>query len=123
MLSSEARAFLRSSIRSVWALEALKCLHTEPSRGWTHHLLSVELRASELAIQQALSAFRSAGLVTDEAGVIRFQPETPAQEAVVAEILAEFERRPVALIKEIYIPESRKIQDFADAFRLKKDDT
>ena len=121
MLSSEARAFLRSSIHSVWALEALKCLRSEPSRQWTAAALSGELRASELAIQQALTAFRSAGLVSDESSV-RYQPASPALDALAAEILSEFERRPVALIKEIYIPETSRIQDFADAFRLKKDD-
>jgi hypothetical protein len=122
VLSPEARAFLRASIRSVWALEALKCLRSEPTRQWTAAALSAELRASELAIQQALTAFRSAGLVSDESD-IRYQPATSALDALAGEILSEFERRPVALIKEMYILETSRIQDFADAFRLKKDDT
>ena len=122
MLSSEARTFLRSSIRSVWALEALKCLRNEPSRDWTPDALRVELRASELAIQQALAAFRSAGLLGEEDGRIRYRPASPETDALVGEIAFEYERRPIALIKEIYISETQKIQDFADAFRIKKDD-
>lgn len=123
MLSADARTFLQSAIRSVWALEALKLLRSDPARGWTADALRVELRASELAIQHTLTALRSAGVVVDDGDRVRYQPATPGIEAVLDQIAVEYERRPIALIKEIYVPETRKIQDFADAFRIKKDDT
>jgi hypothetical protein len=123
VLSSDARALLRTAVRSVWALEALKCLRTEPIHHWTVDALRVELRASELAIQQAVSGFRAAGLVADEEGGIRYRPATPQIDALVGEIGREYERRPIALVKEIYVPETSSIQDFADAFRFKKDDS
>ena len=122
MLSSDARTFLQSAIRSVWALEALKLLRTDPGRGWTADGLRVELRASELAIHHTLTALRSAGVVAEEGQSVRYQPATPEIQAVLDEITVEYERRPIALIKEIYVPETRKIQDFADAFRIKKDE-
>ncbi len=123
MLSAEAGTFLRSSIRSIWALEALKCLRSDPSRGWTADALRVELRASELAIHHTLLAFRAAGLVTEGAGTVRYHPASVEIDAIAGEIVGEYERRPIALMKEIYIPETRKIQDFADAFRIKTEDT
>ena len=122
MLSADARSFVRSSLHSVWSLEVLKSLRTSASRVWTADALRIELRASELAIQQALAAFRAAGILAEEpGGGVRYHPP-PDLDRLVIEIITEYERRPIAVIEEIYISETRKIRDFADAFRLKKDD-
>jgi hypothetical protein len=123
VLSADARTLVRTVIRSVWALEVLKCLRAALDRSWTPDALRVELRASAVAIQQALAAFRAAGLVSDEpGGVVRYQPANPGLDALAAEVMAEYDRRPIGLIEEIYVSETSKVQDFADAFRIKKDD-
>ena len=121
MFSEDATAFIRAAIRSVWALEALRSLRGQSSRTWSAKALTQELRASELVIQEVLSTFRSIGLLASDAdGAVRYVPASPELDAVVAEILAEYERRPVFVMKEIYAVETSKIQDFANAFRLKK---
>jgi hypothetical protein len=123
VFSDDATAFIRAAIRSVWALEALRCLRAQKSRTWSATALTLELRASELVIQEVLATFRSIGLLTAEAdGGVRYGPASPELDAVVGEIVAEYERRPIAVMKEIYATETSKIQDFANAFRLKKNE-
>jgi hypothetical protein len=121
VFSDDATAFIRAAIRSVWALEALRCLRAQNSRTWSVKALTQELRASELVIQEVLATFRAVGLLTAEAdGAARYAPASAELDAVVGEIVAEYERRPIAVMKEIYAVETSKIQDFANAFRLKK---
>lgn len=123
MFSDDATTFVRAAIRSVWALEALRCLRAQNSRTWSARALTQELRASELVIQDVLTTFKAAGLLSHDAdGAVRYAPVSPELDAVASEIVAEYERRPVAVMKEIYAADTRKIQDFANAFRLKKNE-
>lgn len=123
MFSEDATAFIRAAIRSVWALEALRCLRAQNSRAWSARALTQELRVSELVIQEVLSTFKSIGLLSSDAeGAVRYVPASPELDAVVGEILAEYQRRPVSVMKEIYAVDTKKIQDFANAFRLKKNE-
>jgi hypothetical protein len=122
VFSEDATAFIRAAIRSVWALEALRCLRAHNSRTWSAKALTRELRASELVIQEVLTTFKAIGLLNaDVDGAVRYAPTAPELDAVVREIIGEYERRPIAVMKEIYAVETSKIQDFANAFRLKKD--
>ncbi len=123
MFSDDATAFIRAAIRSVWALEALRCLRAQKSRTWSAQALTRELRASALVIQEILSTFKAIGLVSVEMdNTVRYAPASPELDAMAGEIVAEYERRPIAVMKEIYAVETSKIQDFADAFLLKKRD-
>jgi hypothetical protein len=123
VFSDDAIAFIRAAIRSVWALEALRCLRAQDSRTWSAKALTQELRASELVIQEVLTIFKAIGLLSADAdGAVRYAPVSPELDAVVGEIVTEYERRPIGVMKEIYAAETSKIQDFANAFRLKKNE-
>jgi hypothetical protein len=120
VFSEDATAFIRAAIRSVWALEALRCLRAQNSRTWSAKALTQELRASELVIQEVLTTFKAIGLLSaDVDGAVRYAPTSPELDALVGEIVGEYERRPIAVMKKIYAVETSKIQDFANAFRLK----
>jgi hypothetical protein len=121
VFSEDATAFIRAAIRSVWALEALRYLRVQNSRTWSAKALTQELRASELVIHEVLTTFKAIGLLSADAdGSVRYAPTSPELDAVAGEIIGEYERRPIAVMKEIYAVETSKIQDFANAFRLKK---
>lgn len=121
MFSDDATAFIRAAIRSVWALETLRSLRVQKSRTWSARALTQELRASELVIREVLTTFQAVGLLETEAdGAVRYAPASPELDAVAGEIVVEYERRPIAVMKEIYAVETSKIQDFANAFRLKQ---
>ena len=123
MISDEAKAFLRAVIRSVWALELLLLLRKQRGYTWTVDALKRELRASDTAIRQALPNFRIAGLIEgDSDHSIRYAPATAQLDALVQEIASEYAHRPFAMLNEILAPRESNVEQFARAFRFRKDD-
>ena len=121
VVSDEIKAFLRSYVRSIWALELLLFLRSHADRTWSVATLTRELRASEPVVRGSLGLFQAAALIHEEPdGNVRFAPATPAAEKLISEIAEAYATRPVAISDEIYSPDNR-IRNFADAFRLKKD--
>jgi hypothetical protein len=49
---------------------------------------------------------------------LQYQPASAALDFTVRALVKAFEERPVTLIRLVY---SRKLQSFADAFKIKKD--
>lgn len=121
MLSDRAKAFIHTSIKSIWALELLLFLRAKAQRSWSAAELTRELRASEAVVRGGLGLFQAAGLIEeDAAGRVRFAPTPPEAEALVRELAEAYATRPVEVSEEIYVTE-RTMQAFADAFRLKKE--
>lgn len=121
MLSDRLRAFIHMSVKSVWGLELLLFLRAHDDSPWSVASLTRELRASESVVRGALSLLRAARLIREEAsGYVQFMPATPELEALVREIADIYATHPVEVCEEIYTLD-RNIQNFADAFRLKKD--
>jgi hypothetical protein len=121
VFSDDTKAFIRSSIRSVWALELLLFMRRHDGEAWTAEALARELRSSTFAIKDILDTFSQAGLATAEGGTFRYAPATPHLDRAVRELEAAYAVRPLAVSREI-LAGSNKIQTFADAFKLKKDD-
>ena len=121
MLPDEVRTFIRSSIRSIWGLELLFFLRAHKERAWAVKTLVRELRASEPAVRGSLGMFRAAGLVNDHPdNTVRYAPLTPDVDRLVGQVAEIYATHPSMIAEEIYAPDS-KIQQFADAFRLKKE--
>ena len=121
MVSDEVKAFLRGSVRSIWALELLLFLRSHADRAWSVDRLTRELRASEPVVRGSLGLFAVAGLIHEEPdGSVRFAPSSPTLEKLVRDVANSYATHPVSISDEIYAPDS-KIRNFADAFRLKKE--
>ena len=74
---------------------------------------------AESEIRKCLAIFQAHGLVAeDQDASFQYRPVSPALDATVRELAKAINQRPVTLILMIY---SRKIQSFADAFKIKKD--
>ena len=122
MISEEILRFIRSSIKTVWALELLLLIRRQSSQSWTAEGLTTELRSSLPLVADILSGFKDAGLVKEMAdGQYRYQPATPELEHLVEQLEKAYAARPLAVVKAILTAPNEKIQTFADAFKLKKD--
>jgi hypothetical protein len=122
VLSPEVLAFLRSSIRSVWAVEALLLMRWGNDRAWTVEALTTELRSSRTVVADLVAGFVAAGLVRNEGDAdYRYGPANPLLDHAVAQLEAAYKERPTAVVKAILSVPNEKIQSFADAFRLRKD--
>lgn len=118
-LSPEQLAFIRRSLKSVWALELLLLLRAHRERSWTTAELVGELRASDSLVSGILEDFRRHGLVGGEGGW-RYVANAPDAD-LCDQIESLYRERPITLIKAISTPPDR-LQALADAFRIKKGD-
>lgn len=122
MIPEHLRTFLRTTIKTVWALDLLVLLRNSPGQAWTVVALNNSLRASTSLVEEILVSFTRQGLVTADAdGTYRYAPLNAEIEAMAAEVTRLYGERPVSIIKEIMTAPNDKLHSFVDAFRLKKD--
>jgi hypothetical protein len=119
-----ALQFVADSFRSAWPLELLLVLRQEPLNPWDLDALVRELRASTAAVSEGLVALRRVGFVgTDAEGRYCYAPRSPEQDALAAELASLYNRKPRAIMRVILSAPNDRIQTFADAFRLRKDES
>lgn len=122
MIAEPVLRFVRSSIKSVWALELLLVMRRASGRAWTIDQLTQELRSNRTLVADIVSAFVKSGLIEEQApGSFRYQPSSGELDDLVQQLDRVYAERPLALIKEIVSAPNERIQSFADAFKLKKD--
>lgn len=118
----DVSSFIRSTFRSVWALELLCFLRQEPERGRSHGEMVAGLRGSDLVVTQSVESLTSAGLVIAEAdGSARYNPASTVVDALAERAVALYKRSPDAVRRTIVAAGNPAITAFADAFRLRKD--
>jgi len=115
-------SFIRTSFRSLWALELLLHLKRGSDRVWSAEELVHALHGSRLIVEQSLEGLMRAGLVViDRDGCSRFQPATGAAARFVAECEELYRRKPDTVRRIIVSGTHPGLANFADAFRLWKD--
>lgn len=115
-------AFIRSTFRSVWALELLCFLRQNRGRSLSHEEMVAGLRGSELVVTQGVEALAAAGLVLAEAdGSARYAPAAGPLDDLVERTEALYARSPDSVRRMIVAAANPGLAAFADAFRLRKD--
>jgi hypothetical protein len=114
-------SFIRSSVRSVWALELLLLMKRRPQE-WSVAELTQELRANTSLVEGVLATFETAGVVAQVGDRYAFRPASPALQRCCDRLEQVYAERPVTVVNLIVASATGKLQSFADAFRLKRDD-
>jgi hypothetical protein len=118
---AEILDFVRKSIRSLSALEVLRCLRGDRDRSWRADALVRELRSSKVAIADALNCLRAAGLVEEAPNnSYRYHPASPELDEVAAIIVGTYAAMPSAVINALFAEPNEKLRLFSDAFKLKE---
>jgi hypothetical protein len=112
--------FIGSSFRSVWALELVLVLKSEP-KVWTRSELVTTMRASELVVSKALDSLVAAGLASLEGEGARYMPVSDQVAECVEQAERLYSSRPNAVRRAIIAASTDGVAAFADAFRLRKD--
>lgn len=123
-LSDEICSLIHSSVPTVDALELLVFLAGRADQEWVpgQPTGSAHLLRDHESPQYARLFLEQGLLVAGPTGGYRFQPATPALDSAVRALCTAYNERPVTLIRTVYaIADLKKIQSFADAFKLKKD--
>lgn len=118
--NDEILRFIASSFRSVWALELLLVLKSDP-RAWSHSELVSTMRASDLVVAKGLAALEAAGLVSSDGDKAQYMPVSTEVSALVDDAQAVYAKRPDAVRRAIVSASAGDAAAFADAFRLRKD--
>ncbi|MGA9581205.1 MAG: hypothetical protein WBR13_04455 [Allosphingosinicella sp.] len=118
----DVSSFIRSTFRSVWALELLCFLRQDRERSHSHDEMVAGLRGSDLVVTQSVGSLTAAGLVAAEAdGAARYIPVSEELDRLADRATALYARSPDAVRRMIVAAANPAITAFADAFRLRKD--
>ena len=114
-------AFIRSSFRSVWALELLCHLRQNRERSLSHSEMVGALRGSDLVVAQSVESLAAGGLVLVEAdGSVRYAPASDHLEAMIDRTEALYAKSPDVVRRAIVGAANPGVTAFADAFRFRK---
>lgn len=120
-LPADVRRFLLTSIPSVPYLEAVLLLRGEPATAWDAAQLARRLYVGERQAAELLQALQSSGIaVAAGEGTVRYGPE-PALGGLVDQLAAAYAADLVTITDLIHSRIDKRAQQFADAFRFRKE--
>lgn len=114
--------FVRSSFRSVWALELMLFLRGS-ERAWKSDELVAEMRASRVVIDQSMADLLAAGFVfIDDEKRVRYGPANAEIDRMARDTAQLYSRQPDRVRRAIVSRADDKLVNLAEAFRFKGDD-
>lgn len=121
-IPEDLRRFVLSSIASVPHLEALLLLRS--GQGWNAAALAERLYVSDKAAAIVLADLCRDGMCVPDAGGLRYhyQPASPYLAGTIDRLAALYASQLLAITHLIHSRLDRKAQQFADAFKWRKDD-
>jgi DNA-binding MarR family transcriptional regulator len=122
---TELQQFIDQNVESLAQLEALLLLQNEPSRAWTVEALAKSLyitAETAAALLKDLTARGFAKVVDGANGHYAYFPANAESRDLVARLAKLYEERRVAVITQIYSKPVNKVQTFADAFRIRREE-
>jgi hypothetical protein len=144
LIPKDVQRFIAEHIRSVVVLEALLLIYAQPGRGWSARELGTELRVDPDWTQRELAELARRGVIRrEESGSsgrsgsgggggaggggsggedprYTYVPGGP-EDPTLAALTEAYQERRVSVISLIFAKPPDAIQNFADAFNLRKD--
>ena len=125
-ITREIASFLADHIDSVVELEALLLLYSNPEKSWTASEIARELRIDPSWPRTELQRLCARNVLSCAPGnepVYRYAPRDPAIDQAVGALAKAYEDRRVTIIGLIFSKPVDKLKTFADAFRIRKEQT
>lgn len=116
----QLRRFIAKYIDSVAALEALLLLRAAPDQTWDVSRVASRLYITEPETSQILDRLCRDGLLACADKVYKYECKTEELQRAVDELSALYARHLIPVTNMIHA-KSRRIREFADAFRFRKD--
>jgi DNA-binding MarR family transcriptional regulator len=123
---TELEQFLAQQIESLAELEALLLIRKQPEHQWNCDDMSRQLYITADMCAGLLAELERRGFlrrVPDTDGSYQYHPASPDLDRLLGELAALYQERRVAVITQIYSRPVKKVQTFADAFRLRREGT
>lgn len=121
-LPAEVRRFILTSIPSVPYLEAVLLLRAEPTADWDAPGLARRLYIGEKQAAELLQALGAAGIAMAQPGTaaVRYAPAGPLAQ-LLDDVAAAYAADLVTITDLIHSRIDKRAQQFADAFRFRKE--
>lgn len=122
-IPNDVLQFIDRHVTSIDQLEILLLLRGRSERTWSAAEVSQELRSNADAAGQRLQSLRLSGVlvqVTDSDGLYRYEPESPALDALIGQLDQCYRDYRLRVIERVF-KKPDGLQTFADAFRIKKE--
>jgi hypothetical protein len=116
-------SFLNAHVHSIAHLELLLLVHRNAEKPWTAEEAAKALYIPPVFAESLLESLRGAGMVTPVDGAegsFRYAPKVPELDQTVVELEAFYRERPVTTIQAIHSAPTDTLQNFSDAFRIRK---
>ena len=123
-IPEDVRRFILTSITSVPYLEAMLLLRNEPAQSWDSRRVAQRLYISEKAAAELLSDLCAAGflVVTErETSMYRYHPRSDELRQMINQLAETYAKNLVEVTNLIHSKTGKKAQQFADAFKWRKD--
>jgi hypothetical protein len=124
LIPHDIRQFILESIESVAYLEALLLLRSDRKGPWSCEAVAHRLYIDQKQTAELLTRLHANGFVTVAEGndpVYRYQPATAQLQQMVDSLAELYGRHLVPITNLIHSKPKNRVQEFADAFRLRKD--
>jgi hypothetical protein len=119
---AELKQFIAQYVESLAQLEALLILRQEQPSRWKSAELAIRLYITPDMCEAILVNLRQHGFSDQDANGYYYHPRRPEMDRTLADLSAMYQQRRVAVITEIYSKPVNKVQTFADAFRLRREE-
>jgi hypothetical protein len=121
-LSPALQQFISRYVRSVEQIEILALVSATPGKSWTVTEVFRAIQSSEQSVTASLEAFVKEGfLISETPSQYRYSPSTADLGGGLAELVQAYHDRRVTIVEAIYKKPADAVQDFADAFKLRKE--
>lgn len=122
-LSTPVRAFISEHLSSVEQLEILLLLVSDPSVEWTAQSVYKTVMSTVASVEQRLENFTAAGFLSKTSDPTpKYRVILSGEQAkTVSDVCRLYKERPVKIIEAIYQKNRSAAQQFADAFKFKRD--
>lgn len=118
---AELFSFARSSFRSVWSIELLVLLRRDAGKPWRIEELVREMRSSLRAVRKAVACLQRANLIAEvSTETYAYMPGTAALHELADSFQLLYGAKPSAVLGALFGNAHEKLQNFADAFKLKE---
>jgi hypothetical protein len=121
-IPDEVRRFILTSIPSVPYLEALLLLRAEPARPWDSHRLAGRLYIGEAQALELLQSMQQGGVTRQrDDGGFAYGPAQEELRVLIDRLADSYSQDLVGVTDLIHSRLDKRAQQFADAFRWKKE--
>jgi predicted ArsR family transcriptional regulator len=112
--------FILAHIDSIGAIEALLLLRRNQDQSWTSDNVGKRLYISEAEAREVLNQLHEDGLIQNDGNAFRYQMLESGREDLMQRLTDIYQTQLVAVTKVIHA-KPRRIREFANAFKLRKD--